>query len=46
MLKDTAHVYVNKEHPEDGYRHLPIEYKKAIDRNAKQEGRHHDVGKA
>jgi len=36
-LKRTAHVYVNKEQ-------LPKEYTKVIDKNAKQEGRLHDVG--
>jgi len=46
VLRETTHVYVNKEHPENGYHTLPLEYKKAMDRNALREGRLHHVGKA
>ena len=38
-LKPTAHVYVNKEDPEHGYKELPIEYRKAMDKHAIREGR-------
>lgn len=38
-LKRKTHVYADHEHPENGYKHLPIEYKKAIDKHAKKEGR-------
>jgi len=46
VLRDTAHIYANQEHPEDGYQLLPLEYKKAMDKNAAREGRHGDVGRA
>ena len=44
VLKPITHVYANGEHPEDGYKHLPVEYKKAIDKHAKSEGR--ETGRA
>ena len=45
-LKIKTHVYVNKEEPQHRYHALPIEYKKAIDKHTKSEGRLHHVGKA
>jgi hypothetical protein len=33
------HVYTNKENPKDGYASLPIEYKKALDKKARREGK-------
>ncbi|CAA7262949.1 unnamed protein product [Cyclocybe aegerita] len=35
----THHIYTNKQHPHDGYKPLPIEYKKAVDKKLKAEGK-------
>ncbi|KAF8155422.1 hypothetical protein B0H34DRAFT_713210 [Crassisporium funariophilum] len=39
ILDPTHHIYTNKENPADGYKGLPIEYKKAVDKKRKAEGK-------
>ena len=38
-IDPTHHVYTNKKNPEAGYAGLPLEYKKAMDKKARREGK-------
>ncbi|KAF8155434.1 hypothetical protein B0H34DRAFT_859840 [Crassisporium funariophilum] len=39
IVDPTHHIYVNKDHPADGYKNLPIEYTKAVYKKRKAEGK-------